>query len=140
MLILRPLTVADITEEYVSWWNKRKFTKYLETKSMTKEKAINHLRKTRSGGGFLCAIVVDGIHVGNVKLSEKRDLSVIIFPPYQGKGYATTAIQKMVAFAGKPVTAGVRGGNIGSLRAFEKAGFTETGRAQDIIYLANNPN
>ena len=138
-MILRPLKLADITDEYVGWWKKRKFTKYLETKSLTKEKAINHLRKTQSSGGFLCAIVVDEVHVGNVKLSEKRDLSIIIFPPYQGKGYATAAIQKMVAFVGKPVTAGVRSGNIGSLRAFEKAGFTETGRTQDVIYLANNP-
>ena len=137
MLILRPLIEADITDEYVKWWKKRKFTKYLETKSMTKDKAIKHLRETQISGGFLCAIVVDEVHVGNIKLNNERILSIIIFPPYQGKGYATEAIQKMVAFVGKPVTAGVRGGNIESLRAFKKAGFVEVGRSQDIIHLAN---
>jgi RimJ/RimL family protein N-acetyltransferase len=88
-------------------------------------------------GGFLCAAVVDGVHVGNVKLLN-GDLSIIIFPPYWGRGYGAAAINKMCQFVGGPVTAGVRSGNIGSLRAFEKAGFVETGRTQDVIYLAKN--
>ena len=139
-MILRPLKINDITDEYVGWWKKRKFTKYLETKSLTKDIAIEHILECNKTGCFLCAVVVDGVHVGNVKLDNNRDLSIIIFPPYQGNGYATAAIEKMVAFVGKPVRAGVRGGNIESLRAFKKAGFVEVGRTQDIIYLANNPN
>jgi len=73
-----------------------------------------------------------------VKVTPDGDLSIIIFPPYQGKGYATETIITMVQFAGGRITAGVGSGNIGSLRAFEKAGFIETGRTQDVIYLANN--
>ena len=137
MLILRPLNEADITDDYVKWWRRKKFTRYLETKTMTKEKAINHLRSVQSSGGFLCAAEVDGVHVGNVKLLN-RDLSIIIFPPYWGRGYATAAIDKMVQYAGEPVTAGVRSGNLGSLKAFEKVGFVEVGRSQDVIYLAKN--
>jgi len=138
MLILRPLRETDITDEYVGWWKKRKFTKYLETKSMTKEKAIDHIRECNKTGCFLCAVVVNDVHVGNVKVNEKRDLSVIIFPPYQGNDYATEAIRRMAACVGGRITAGVRSGNIGSLRAFQKAGFVEVGRTQDVIYLANN--
>jgi len=137
VLILRPLKTTDITDEYVRWWGNKKFTKYLETKSLTKEKAIEHIRECNKSGCFLCAVVVDDVHVGNVKLNQDRDLSIIIFPPFWGKGYATAAIEKMSAFVGGRITAGVRSGNIGSLRAFEKCGFTETGRSQDVIRLAN---
>ena len=137
MLTLRPLKNTDITDEYVRWWRNKKFTKYLETKTMTKEKAIEHIRECNKSGCFLCAVVVDDVHVGNVKLNQDRDLSIIIFPPFWGKGYATAAIEKMSAFVGGRITAGVRSGNIGSLRAFEKCGFTETGRSQDVIRLAN---
>jgi RimJ/RimL family protein N-acetyltransferase len=138
MLTLRPLKEADITDEYVGWWKKRKFTKYLETKKLTKEEAIDHIRECNKTGCFLCAAMVDGVHVGNVKVKD-GNLSIIIFPPHEGKGYATAAIEKMVACVGGRITAGVRSGNIGSLRAFQKAGFKETGRSQDIVYLANNP-
>jgi len=138
MLILRPLKESDITDEYVRWWRRKKFTKHLETKSMTKAKAIGHIRECNRTGCFLCAIVADEGHVGNVKVTPDGDLSIIIFPPYQGKGYATEAISMMAQFAGGRITAGVRSGNIESLRAFEKAGFVEMGRTQDVIYLANN--
>ena len=137
MLILRPLKESDITDEYVGWWKKKKFTKYLETKSLTKEEAIEHIRECNRTGCFLCAVVVGDDHVGNVKVTPDGDLSIIIFPPYQGKGYATEAISMMAQFAGGRITAGVRSGNVESLRAFEKAGFFETGSSQDVIYLAN---
>ena len=135
-VILRPLKFDDITDEYVKWWKSKKFTKHLETKKLTKEKAINHIRECNTTGCFLCAVEVDGVHVGNVKVNNDNDLSIIIFPPYWGRGYATAAIAKMVKSLGKPVTAGVRSGNIGSLKAFKKAGFVETGRSQDVIRLA----
>ena len=137
MLTLRPLTPKDITDNYVRWWKYKKFTQHLETKTLTRQQAIDHIRYCNANGCFLCAIIVDGEHVGNVKLNADRDLSIIIFPPYWGKGYATEAISKMTEYAGGRITAGVRSGNIGSLRAFEKAGFREVGSSQDVIYLAN---
>ena len=137
MLILRPLKESDITDEYVRWWKKRKFTRHLETKSMTKAKAIEHIRECNRTGCFLCAVVADEGHVGNVKVTPDGDLSIIIFPPYQGKGYATEAISMMAQFAGGRITAGVRSGNVESLRAFEKCGFVKVGSSQDVIYLAN---
>ena len=138
MLTLRPLKVTDIDDKYVNWWKDKDFTRYLETKKLTKQDAINHLRSVQQNGGFLCAVEVDGVHVGNVKVSNEHDLSIIIFPPYWGHGYATVAIVKMVEYVGGVITAGVRSENIGSLKAFEKAGFTKVGRTQDIIHLAIN--
>jgi RimJ/RimL family protein N-acetyltransferase len=135
-ITLRPLRYEDITEQYLRWWKDKRFTKYLETKKLNKKQAIEHIHFCNTNGCFLCAIDVDGVHVGNVKLNKERDLSIIIFPPYWGQGYATAAIQKMVEYAGGNITAGVRSGNIGSLKAFERAGFIETGRSQDVIRLA----
>ena len=135
---LRPLKVTDIDDKYVNWWKNKDFTRYLETKKLTKQDAINHLRDTQSNGGFLCAVEANGVHVGNVKVSNEHDLSIIIFPPYWGQGYATVAINKMIKAVGGYITAGVRSENVASLRAFEKAGFTQTGRTQDIIHLAIN--
>ena len=137
MLTLRPLKESDITDKYVNWWKNKDFTRYLETKKLNKQDAINHLRDTQSNGGFLCAVEVDGVHVGNVKVNN-GDLSIIIFPPFWGQGYATVAINKMIKAVGGYITAGVRSENVASLRAFEKAGFTITGKKQDITYLAIN--
>jgi RimJ/RimL family protein N-acetyltransferase len=139
-IILRPLTPNDITDDYVRWWRNKKFTKYLETKTLTKQQAIDHIRYCNLNGCFLCAVEVDGVHVGNVKVNNERDLSIIIFPPYWGQGYATVAIAKMAKAIGGYITAGVRSENHASLRAFEKAGFTITGKKQDITYLAINLN
>ena len=139
MLTLRPLKESDITDKYVNWWKNKDFTRYLETKKLNKQDAINHLRDTQSNGGFLCAVEADGVHVGNVKVNN-GDLSIIIFPPFWGQGYATVAINKMIKAVGGYITAGVRSGNVASLRAFEKAGFTITGKKQDITYLAINLN
>ena len=94
MLTLRPLKESDITDKYVNWWKNKDFTRYLETKKLNKQDAINHLRDTQSNGGFLCAVEADGVHVGNVKVNN-GDLSIIIFPPFWGQGYATVAINKM---------------------------------------------
>ena len=138
MLTLRPLKETDITDKYVNWWKSKDFTKYLETKKLTKQDAINHLRSVQQNGGFLCAVEVDGVHVGNVKVNNEHDLSIIIFPPYWGRGYATVAINKMVEYVGGKITAGVRIENHASLKAFEKAGFTKVGKTQDIIHLAIN--
>ena len=137
MLTLRPLKESDITDKYVNWWKNKDFTRYLETKKLNKQDAINHLRSVQQNGGFLCAVEVDGVHVGNVKVNN-GDLSIIIFPPFWGHGYATVAINKMIKAVGGYITAGVRSENVASLRAFEKAGFTITGKKQDITYLAIN--
>ena len=134
---LRPLKVTDIDDKYVNWWKNKDFIKYLETKKLNKQDAINHLRSVQQNGGFLCAVEVDGVHVGNVKVNN-GDLSIIIFPPFWGQGYATVAINKMAKAVGGVITAGVRSENVASLRAFEKAGFTITGKKQDITYLAIN--
>ena len=138
VLTLRALREADFTTRYLNWFKDERVTKYLDAKNITKEQAIEHRQKTLREGGFLYAICYAGLHIGNIKLTGKRDLVTVIGDSdYWGKGYATEAIQWMVNMAGPgTVTAGIRSGNIGSLNAYQKAGFVEVGRTQDVIYLA----
>ena len=135
MLELKLFTEENITDEYLNWFKDKGFTRYLEAKDITKQQALEHYRQCKIDGSFFYAIY-DGDHVGNIKLNADNDLSIIIFPPYQGKGYATAAIRAVCDTAkGSRITAGIRSGNIGSLKAFKKNGFTVLCITQDKYLL-----
>ena len=135
MLTLKLFNEENITDEYLNWFKDKGFTRYLEAKDITKQQALEHYRQCKRDGSFFYAIY-DGNHVGNIKLNADNDLSIIIFPPYQGRGYATDAIRAVCdAVKGSRITAGVRSGNIGSLKAFKKNGFTVLCITQDKYLL-----
>ena len=132
---LRPFKEENITDEYLNWFKDKGFTRYLESKDITKQQALEHYRQCKTDGSFFYAIY-DGDHVGNIKLNADNDLSIIIFPPYQGRGYATDAIRAVCeTVKGSRITAGVRSDNIGSLKAFKKNGFTVLCITQDKYLL-----
>ena len=132
---LRPFKEENITDEYLKWFKDKGFTRYLESKDITKQQALEHYRQCKRDGSFFYAIY-DGDHVGNIKLNADNDLSIIIFPPYQGRGYATDAIRAVCdATRANRITAGIRSGNIGSLKAFKKNGFTVLCITQDKYLL-----
>ena len=132
---LRPFKEENITDEYLNWFKDKGFTRYLESKDITKQQALEHYRQCKTDGSFFYAIY-DGDHVGNIKLNADNDLSIIIFPPYQGRGYATDAIRAVCdTVKGSRITAGIRSGNIGSLRAFKKNGFKVVGITQEKYLL-----
>ena len=135
MLTLKLFNEENITDEYLNWFKNKGFTRYLEAKEITKQQALEHYRQCKTDGSFFYAIY-DGDHVGNIKLNADNDLSIIIFPPYQGRGYATDAIRAVCdTVKGSRITAGVRSGNIGSLKAFKKNGFTVLCITQDKYLL-----
>ena len=135
-LTLRLFTEENITDEYLNWFKDEEFTRYLDAKNITKEQAIEHWQTCRRDGSFFYAIYADDTHVGNIKLSANYDLSIVVFPPYWGRGYVAVAIETLCNAAGvDKITAGVRSGNIGSLKAFKSVGFVETGIQQDDILL-----
>ena len=135
MLTLKLFNEENITDEYLNWFKDKGFTRYLEAKDITKQQALEHYRQCKRDGSFFYAIY-DGNHVGNIKLNADNDLSIIIFPPYQGRGYATDAIRAVCdTVKGSRITAGIRSGNIGSLKAFKKNGFTVLCITQDKYLL-----
>src|SRR3989344_5940061 len=137
-ILLRPLTLADASDEYLSWLNDAQTNKYLETRRETMEglKAYVAARSGRKDVFF--AGIFDkatGAHIGNVKL-EPIDLNkktavfgiLIGNPAYRGKGIGTEATNLVVKYAFEDlqlhdVELGVIAENMAGGRAYEKAGF-----------------
>jgi len=142
-IMLRSLTEADITEEYLSWLNDPEVMAYMESKHLTHtmislKKFVAETIKDKST--IFLAIIADNKHIGNIKLGpintihKHGDIGIMIGnKAYWGKGHATEAIKLLVQFAFKELhlhklTAGFYSNNAASIKAFMNAGFREEGR------------
>lgn len=154
---LFPLTVADVSDEYVRWLNDPVVNEYLESRF-----ASHDLVSTRS---FVEAMVESpdnlllgirseeiGAHVGNIKIGPVNrhhltgEIGILIGAKQAwGRGIATAAIRIMCDIARlqlslRKVTAGCYATNVGSQKAFEKAGFEVEGvRKQQILRRDGTP-
>jgi ribosomal-protein-alanine N-acetyltransferase len=146
-LILRTLTVADITEMYVGWLNDPEINAFLEVRLATQTiestralvASLNDSPDSLMLGIFLKE---DGGHLGNIKLGpvnpyhRRGDIGLFIGKrEYWGMGIATEAIKVLSEHClGEmklhKICAGCYAENTGSVRAFLKAGFFEEGRRQ----------
>ena len=93
----------------------------------------------------------DDMHIGNIKLGPINwvhrfaDISLLIGDKnYWGKGIATEAIRLISNFAFKvinlrKVKAGCYASNIGSAKAFEKAGFKREGLIAGLWIIDSKP-
>jgi RimJ/RimL family protein N-acetyltransferase len=68
-------------------------------------------------------ITVDGVKVGTVELCpERMEISrLVIFEPYQNRGYGTEVVQTLVSRGYKSLW--VRSDNARALHVYEKCGF-----------------
>jgi RimJ/RimL family protein N-acetyltransferase len=145
-LVLRTLTVADATERYLGWMRDPNATRFLESRLVDHD--LGSLRDyiascNDSPVSMLLGIcLMDGIHIGNIKLGpidpyhQHAAIGLLIGERDQwGKGYATEAILALTAHAFhelglEKLYAGCYASNVGSSRAFLKAGWVEEGRNQ----------
>lgn len=143
---LRPLCLEDATDEYINWMNDYEIVKYTDSKVMlhTKESIQEFIKiGIDSTRNYIFGIVDKKTHrhIGNIKLGSINwqhrygDIGLIIgLSEYHGRGIATEAISLVSEFAFKQlglhrVISGAYENNIGSIRAFEKSGFKQYGRA-----------
>jgi len=142
-LTLRPLTLGDATDRYASWMNDPVINRYLESRFA--EHTIEDLRRfinamMISDRDFLFGMFAGaGDHIGNIKLGSidwyhrYGDVGLLIGEPdYWGKGLATEAISLVTEFGFRrlelhKITAGCYSNNMGSAKAFLKAGWTQEG-------------
>jgi [ribosomal protein S5]-alanine N-acetyltransferase len=137
-VFLRPLEESDITERYLSWFRDNKVTMHLEAHDLTKQDALEFLRWGHATDRRFIFAICDagsGLHIGNVKIGDINlksmvsDLVTVIGDrSYWGKGYATTAIRLASNLAFKSykirkLNAGIYSNNIGSLKAYTRAGW-----------------
>ena len=145
-LMLRDITLEDISDEYLVWINLPSVTKYLEIRfnEQTRENVVDFLQSKLKdikntqhfgiydqGGKRL---------VGNVTLNKINwkhkysDISYIIgHEDVVGYGYATEAVKAMVEYAFDylglmKIYAGYYDGHIGSARVLQKSGFAQEAR------------
>lgn len=163
-LRLRPVTVDDADGPYLDWLNDPTVNQYLESRFTvhTRQGLRSYIEaQTEDPKVHFFAIITnhDGRHVGNIKLGpvesvhRRGDIGILLGDSaVWGQGYATEAIQALAAWAFRTLgieklTAGAYRPNVGSVKAFERAGFhveavrrahyrTDDGEAVDGVLLA----
>ena len=148
-LYLREVVPSDATERYAAWMNDPEVTRFMETRfaSHSVESLRQYIEAMRRKPDtlFLAIVLRDGdVHIGNIKLGPIErahlcaDVALMIGDKASwGRGYAAEAIAAVSDHAFRrlgvrKLTAGCYASNLGSLRAFEKAGYhvEATRRAQ----------
>jgi [ribosomal protein S5]-alanine N-acetyltransferase len=140
---LRPMTADDVTDRYIAWFRDSKVVEFLDSSHFEKQDTIEYLRVGYETRGYFMNAVIDrasGLHIGNVKIGPINwkhrfsDLITVIGDrAFWGKGYATEAIRAGIALAFdqhdlRKLSAGVSSDNIGSLKAYTRAGFVVEGK------------
>lgn len=153
LFLVRP---EHVTQQYVSWLNDAEVNRYLESRF-----AAHTIESTQA---FVQAnlaapdAVLFGIrsraldeHVGNIRLGHihmqhrTAEIGILIGNRKAwGKGLASASISLVCEFARRQlqlrkVTAGCYAVNIGSLRAFEKAGFRSEAVRREQCLLQGEP-
>lgn len=151
-ITLESLDTRHVTERYVAWMNDPQITRYLESRfaPLSRGELVDYVEQMRSSpdNSFFAILLRDnGMHVGNIKLGpiDRRHLRasiglIIGEPSAWGKGIATEAIRAISTWAFtelhlEKLTAGAYAANVGSIRAFEKVGFSREGRLIDEVIL-----
>jgi RimJ/RimL family protein N-acetyltransferase len=142
-LYLRELTEADVTDNYLAWFNDDDVTSFLEARNLTRESVIEYMNHGRETGTYYMYAVCDNEtdkHVGNVKIGpidlkhNTSDLVTVMGDPnFRGKGLGTEIIKlaSAVAFEKydiRKLSGGMYEDNIASIKAYTKAGWVIEGR------------
>lgn len=139
-IYLRIINLSDANKKYCRWLNDREINQYLESRfeKWSLKKLKDYIRKTKEDKDYIFLAIVTkdtNIHIGNIKLGpinrhhKFADMGIIVGDKaFWGKGVATEAIELMVSYAFNTLklhklTAGAYANNVGSIKAFKKAGF-----------------
>ena len=144
IIYLREVRTSDVTDEYYNWMNDPEVVKFLETRyyPRSKENITNFVKSLDGCSNQILFAICDKTterHIGNIKIGPVNwvhrfaDISLLIGDKnFWGKGIATEAIQLVCNYGFNnlnlnKIKAGAYEQNIGSIKAFMKAGFTKEG-------------
>lgn len=134
------LEADGVTDEYVAWLNDPAVNRYLESRfvrhtAQSTRRFVQAVVDSDDSILFGIRYVPERRHVGNIKLGpvdrhhRRAEIGLLIGDrTVWGRGIAAAAIELVTRYAFDSlgllkVTAGCYAGNVGSRRAFEKAGF-----------------
>lgn len=145
----------DVTERYIGWLNDSNLMRYTEARFRrhTVESASQYVASSNMGNvSRLWRILIDGeYHVGNIRLSDvnwaHRRASIAILIGERsvwGRGVGARAVA-LASWYGlsliglHKLTAGMYSENLGSIKAFENAGYHKEAELQDHFFLEDRP-
>jgi [ribosomal protein S5]-alanine N-acetyltransferase len=152
LFLLEP---EHVSPAYVSWLNDPQMNRYLESRfSRHDEQSTRAFVKSCLENPETLFLGVrqleTGRHVGNIKLEINRshrraEVGILIGDPaVQGRGIGTRAIKRVADIARselslRRLTAGCYASNMGSERAFLKAGFAIEGTRPEFFLVSGRP-
>ena len=152
---LRDVRLSDVSEDYYNWMKDEEVTHFLEarfSKNSLEDIRSFVIEANNEPTSLLFAICAKegDVHIGNIKLHRINkihkfaEVSLMIGrKDYWGKGYGNEAISLVCDYAFSTLnlnklTAECYANNVGSLKAFKKAGFKEEGlRKKQYLYKGN---
>ena len=151
-LFYQTLNVEDVNQRYVDWLNDPNVNRYLETRHKHQSIAscqtfVADMESSSSHHLFGVFLRDSGKHIGNTKLGfinphyKRAQLSLFIGEKgCWGKGFATEIIKTITSWGFnelelEKIEAGCYDSNMGSLRAFLKAGYQVEGYLRKNIVL-----
>lgn len=154
-LLFRKMDQTDVNENYVGWLNDPMVNQFLETRfiEQTIETCEIFVRNTNNDpSSYLFGIFEqkNSQHIGNIKLGPVNphhltaQISFFIGEKnFWGKGLATEIIACITAWGFNElklerIEAGCYDENIGSLKAFLKAGYTSEGYFRKKVFSGND--
>jgi len=154
-IFLREVSVDDVNEKYYQWLNDPEINRFLETRFVPQ--SVSNIRtfvESKDGNSaevfFAICDKSTKEHIGNIKLGPINwvhrfaDISLLVGDKkYWGKGVGSKAIGLVTEFGFKTLNlhklrAGCYADNIGSIKAFEKNGFSQEGCLKNQWYSNGN--
>lgn len=137
-LLLLPLSLEHLSEDYVFWLNDLEVNKYLETRGdYTLEKLENFLKAQEKKQILFWGIHLktNNKHIGNIKIdpidveNKSGEYGILMGDKTQWrKGYAKEVSKRVISYCFndlqlKQITLGVVEDNINAIKLYEKLGF-----------------
>jgi [ribosomal protein S5]-alanine N-acetyltransferase len=141
-ILLKELSIDDVSSEYVNWMNDTRVNKHLESRFIDHglEDIKNFVHKTSiDKNSFLFGIFYNNIHIGNIKLGpvdrnhNRASIGLLIGDKKSwGKGFAAESINLITNYGFndlglEKIFASCYENNLASRFAFEKAGYEVEG-------------
>ena len=151
-IVLRALTLSDVSDEYVAWLNDAEVTKGMETGRFptSKERLTDFVARIIHDQNVVMLAIcekVGGKHIGNIKLdrfdfiSGTAELGIMLGDKnYWGRGIAKDACRLLIGYAFKTlglrkVSLTVYSNNPSAQAVYEALGFSIEGRLKAHVFV-----